>query len=88
MFILMALVGLAMFVCYIMVLIRLFKSAGALQGIIGIICGLWTFIWGWMNAAKEGIKNIMMIWTGLMVLYIILGALGGFAALSGMRGTP
>ena len=87
MFILMALVGLAMFVCYIMVLIRLFKSAGALQGIIGIICGLWTFIWGWMNAAKEGIKNIMMIWTGLMVVYIILGALGGFAALS-MRGMP
>jgi len=87
MFILMALVGLAMFVCYIMVLIRLFKSAGALQGIIGIICGLWTFIWGWMNAAKEGIKNIMMIWTGLMVLYIILGALGGFAALS-TRGMP
>jgi hypothetical protein len=70
-----------------MVLIRLFKSAGALQGIIGIICGLWTFIWGWMNAAKEGIKNIMMIWTGLMVLYIILGALGGFAALS-TRGMP
>ena len=68
----------AAFVCFIIVLIKQFQEGGALHGIIGIItCGIWTFIWGWMNGGRLNIKNIMMIWTLLIVVGIILGVLGG-----------
>ncbi len=66
-------------VCWIMVLIRMFKDAGAVHGIIGILCSLYAFIWGWMNAGKLGIRNLMLAWTLILILYIILAAVfGGF----------
>jgi hypothetical protein len=72
------LVGLASFVCFIMILIKQFQNAGAVHGIIGIItCGIWTFIWGWMNANNLNIKNIMMIWTLLIVVGIIINVMFG-----------
>ena len=84
--IVMMLVGLGMLVCAIIVLIKLFQNEGALKGILGLICGLYTFIWGWMNATKLGIKNIMIIWTLLLIAYIILGMMGGGFSYS--VGTP
>jgi hypothetical protein len=76
-------IGLISFVIFIMVLIRQFKEAGAVHGIIGIVtCGIWTFIWGWMNATRLGIKNLMLIWTALIILNIVLNvAFGGMAAM-------
>lgn len=78
-------VGLASLVCFILVLIKQFQNAGAVHGIIGIItCGIWTFIWGWMNATKLNIKNIMLIWTLLIVVGIICNIMfGAFFALPG-----
>jgi hypothetical protein len=76
-------VGLGSLVCAIMVLIKLFQEEGALKGILGLICGLYTFIWGWMNADRLNIKNIMLIWTALIVVGIILQVVGGgLAAMS------
>src|SRR4029079_9817743 len=73
MFILLVLVELAAFICFIMVLIKQFQTAGPIHGIIGIItCGIWTFIWGWMNAAQLNIRNIMLIWTVLIVICLII----------------
>ncbi len=69
------LIGLACLVPFIMVLIKLFQTKGALHGILGIICGLYTFIWGWMNATALNIKNLMMLWTGLLILSVILNIL-------------
>jgi hypothetical protein len=64
--------GLAILVCWIMVLIRMFKES-AVKGILGLICGLYAFIWGWMNSG-QGLKNIMLIWT----IAILIGMLGGY----------
>ncbi|MBA3805788.1 MAG: hypothetical protein H0X14_08780, partial [Acidobacteria bacterium] len=73
-------------ICLIIVVIKMFQNAGAVQGIIGLICGIWAFIWGWMNAGKLNIRNIMMIWTALIILAMILNiASGGF---SYSMGTP
>ena len=74
------LVGLGYLVCWIMVLIKQFNDAGVVHGIIGIItCGIWTFIWGWMNASRLNIRNIMLIWTVLIivrcVLYFMIGGM-------------
>jgi len=70
-----ALVG--MIICQIIDLVKMFQTAGVLQGIIGLICGIWAFIWGWMNAGKLGIKNIMLIWTVLILVYLVLTIAGG-----------
>lgn len=64
----------------IIVLIKLFQNEGVLKGILGLICGLYTFIWGWMNATRLNIKNIMIIWTILLILTIVInGMTGGFS---------
>jgi hypothetical protein len=72
------LLSLASLVCFIIVLIKQFQTAGAVHGIIGIItCSIWTFIWGWMNASSLGIKNIMMAWTLLLVVCIAINLMFG-----------
>lgn len=43
------------FVVQILVVVKMFQNAGALHGILGLICGLYAYIWGWMNANKLGI---------------------------------
>jgi hypothetical protein len=60
-------------------IIPLFKEKGALHGILGIICGLYTFIWGWINAGRLGKKNVMLAWTALIIGSIIFGIMGGGA---------
>ncbi len=84
------LLSLGYLICLIMVLIKQFQNGGPVHGIIGIItCGLWTFIWGWMNAGKLGIKNLMMIWTLLFIVCIIFNfVFGTYAAMSGFSGLP
>ena len=83
--ILIMLLGLVNLILAIIVLIKLFQNEGALKGILGLICGLYTFIWGWMNANRLNIKNLMIIWTLVLIVLIILNVLGGGMA---MRGLP
>ena len=42
------LLSLVTFVLFILVLIKLFQKEGTLKGILGLICAIYTFIWGWM----------------------------------------
>ena len=44
------------------------------------ICGIYAFIWGWMNVGA-GLKNIMIIWTIMIIIGIVSGAISGFAAI-------
>ena len=74
-------------ICWIIVLIKIFQNDGALKGIIGLICSLFAFIWGWMNSSRLGVKNIMMIWTVLIIIFMILSAMGGFS-FNYRMGTP
>jgi hypothetical protein len=72
-------VGIVNLVLFIIVLIKLFQNQGILLGIIGLICGIYTFIWGWINAGRLGITNIMIAWSVCLVLIIILnGAVAAF----------
>ena len=83
---LVALVGCA--ICWIIVLIKIFQNDGALKGILGLICSLFAFVWGWMNATRLGVKNIMIIWTVLLIIYLILGGMGGFNFSLGTPAAP
>jgi len=67
-------------ICGIIVLIKLFQEKGILHGILGFICMLYTFIWGWMNASRLNIRNIMVVWTLLIIVSVIVNAVtGGFS---------
>ena len=68
------LVSLGSLVCAIVVLIPLFKKEGVLKGILGIICLIYTYIWGWMHVKDESLKlkNWMYAWTVFIVLGIVL----------------
>ena len=65
--------GIVSLVCDVMVLIPLFKKEGVLKGILAVICGLYSFIWGWMHVKEEALKlkNVMYVWTVVIVLQII-----------------
>ncbi|MEM9774584.1 MAG: hypothetical protein AAF902_08395 [Chloroflexota bacterium] len=79
-----AIAGLVSLVCFILVLIKLFQSEGVLLGILGLICGIYTFIWGWMKNEEQGIRQIMIYWSAAIVASIFLQMLGGgMAAFSG-----
>ena len=82
------LVGIGCLICFIIVLIKLFQNEGALKGILGLICGLYTFIWGWMNSDRLGIRNIMMIWTLLIIVQLILNFVFGVAMIPGYPASP
>lgn len=72
-------------ICALIVLVKLFQEKGALHGILGFICGLYTYIWGWMNASR----NIMLLWTLFIILYIVFAMLsGGFSYRFGTPATP
>jgi hypothetical protein len=81
---LVALVG--CIICQIFVAIKIFQNDGALKGILALICGLFGLIWGWMNSARLGVKNIMLIWTVLIIVYAICAGMGGGFSYS--LGTP
>lgn len=68
-------------VCWIMVLIKIFKENVGL-GILGLICGLFAFIYGWVKVKEYAIKKVMIIWSIVFVISLILNALGAGAAFS------
>lgn len=78
----------ACIICQIIVAIKIFQNDGALKGILALLCGLFGLIWGWMNADRLGIKNLMLIWTVLIVVYIILSMLSGGFNYGFNTGTP
>ena len=64
-------------VCWILVLVQIFKHQQIALGIIGILCPIVAFVYGWIKAREWGIKNIMLGWTAAIVLQILFGALSG-----------
>ena len=67
-----ALVQLVSVISFIVVLIKLFRKEGALKGILGLFCGLYTFIWGWMKHRELRLTKVMAIWTAVTVLSVVL----------------
>lgn len=63
--------GIGSLICWILVLIQLFKKEGVGLGILGIFCGIYTYIWGWIKSKELGLKNIMLGWTAAIVLSVI-----------------
>jgi hypothetical protein len=71
-----AIASIVSLVCLIVVLTKLFPDKGVGWGIFGIICGIYTFIWGWQNVDRHDLKNVMWIWTGAFIANILLRIVG------------
>jgi hypothetical protein len=67
--------AIAGFICQILVLTKMLPEEGILKTILGLICGLYALIWGWQNADRLGIKKLMQIWTGLIIVGLVLNVL-------------
>jgi hypothetical protein len=72
--------GIGSLIMFILVLIKLFQTEGVLKGILGLICALYTFIWGWIKAKQLALTNYMWIWTACILVSILLGMLTGASA--------
>jgi hypothetical protein len=75
---LLGIVGIVNFVCWVLVLIKMFQNDAvgpAVASLVLILCQLGlvvAFVYGWKNARKWNIQGIMNIWTPSMVIYFIL----------------
>ena len=58
------------FILWLVVLIKQFRHGGALQGIIGLITGIWTFIWGWLKHKELQMTKLMTMWTLISLILI------------------
>ena len=59
-------------VFFFVVLVKLFKNEGALKGILGFFCSIYTFIWGWMKHKQLGMTKIMTTWSILTVVGMVM----------------
>lgn len=60
------------FIIYLNILIKLFKKEGVFKGILGLICAVYTFIWGCIHSEEERLTSFIWVWTGIIILNIIL----------------
>ena len=66
-------VGLANLFCLIYVLVKLYAAKGLLHALVGFFCcTLYPFIWGWLNARRLSMYDVMIFWTLLAVLGAVL----------------
>jgi tetratricopeptide (TPR) repeat protein len=63
---------LANLVFFIIVLIKLFKKEGLILGIVGLLFGFVTFIWGWIKHKQLELTKVMLLWTITIILPPVL----------------
>jgi hypothetical protein len=66
-------------ICLIIVVVQMFNRGQTGLGIATIVLafccgigGLIAFVVGWINASNWNIKNVMLIWTALVIVGIIM----------------
>lgn len=66
-----AIVGLVSLACWIWTIVTAFRHGEALIGIL-CICPLVGFIMGWVKSAEWAHQQVMMVWSGCVVINIVL----------------
>jgi len=74
-------------VIFFIVLIKLFKTEGALKGILGFLCGLYTFIWGWLKHKELQMTKLMAVWSVILIIFMVGIPLVGTAEITKMVAT-
>ena len=74
-------------IIFFIVLIKLFKTEGALKGILGFLCGLYTFIWGWLKHKELQMTKMMTLWSIILIVFMVGIPLIGTAEIMKMVAT-
>jgi len=75
---LLGVVGIVNFVCWVLVLIKMFQNDAvgpAVASLVLILCGigpLVAFYYGWKNSRVWNLQSIMSVWTPSMIIYFVL----------------
>lgn len=81
--------ALVVLICFVLTEVRIFRDkqkAGTLHGVLGIVtCGLWAYIWGWVQSKRYHNVVIMLLWTVAYVMYVVFG---GITVVRGLLGYP
>ena len=69
--------------CFVMVIIKMFQNNDkgiAITSLVLIPCCLIgmlvAFVFGWVKVGQYNIKNVMLAWTGIIIVNMVLGAIG------------
>jgi hypothetical protein len=72
------LAGIGSLICFIMVLVKMFQNGQTGLGVACIVLiflcgigGLIAFIMGWINVDRWRIRNVMLAWTGCIIVGIL-----------------
>jgi hypothetical protein len=74
--ILQSIAGFISFVAGLWMVVIMFQKKGVLHGILGLICELYTFIWGLMHFSDPEIKTPMTVWLVAIGFSIVLAIIG------------
>ena len=72
-------------IVWIIVLIKLWKAEGALKGVLGFFCGIYTFIWGWMKHKQLKMTKMMAVWSLAFIAPMILVPIMGVGSVLEMQ---
>ena len=66
-------IGLTNLFCLFYVLVKMYKEKGILHALFGFFCcQLYPFIWGWLNASRLRMYDIMVFWTVIVIFSFVL----------------
>jgi len=71
------LAGVVQFVCFIIVVVKIFQAGNIGIGVVSILCGLVAFVYGWVKANELDAQKIMLVWTIALVAQIAIGVMLG-----------
>jgi hypothetical protein len=78
----------AQFVCWIIVLTKLFPAEGALKGVFAVICNIYALIWGWLNVSRYNLQKVMIIWSVAFATSIVVQIISIIVAASVSNTVP
>jgi hypothetical protein len=78
----------AQFVCWIIVLTKLFPAEGALKGVFAVICSIYALIWGWLNVSRYNLQKVMIIWSVAFATSIVVQIISIIVAASVSNTVP
>jgi hypothetical protein len=75
--------GLVNLGCLIYIVIKMYQEKGILHALFGFFCcSIYPFIWGWLNAARLRIYDIMIFWTVIIIFSVIIQVVAGLMGIS------
>jgi len=78
--------GLGTFACAIYLLYLLVREKGGAHGVLGFFFPPYPYVWGWINARRLEIVDVMVFWTFVSIAAVVFPVVMGFRSLTNATG--